>query len=184
VPPSNTRPEAPPPPVTAPVTGQMLVSVFDPAGNRLSDAIVEIANDSGTRILDFRGGSTFFGDALPVGPARLKVKAELMRDWERDVMIVGGGPSELRVDMVLAENSGQIRGSVRAFDGSSLPAHVRIEPGAREVQAGPDGVFSLDVPPGKYRIKLWLVGYQPQERVVEIGKSGVMVLNVDMQKVQ
>ncbi len=84
--------------------------------------------------------------------------------------------------MLPAENSGQIRGLVRGFDGRALAAHVQIEPGARNEHAGADGVFSVDVPPGRYRVKVYLDGYQSQERVVDVGKNGVMVLNVDLQR--
>jgi hypothetical protein len=177
-------PVAPPEPKVAapPATGRVVVTVVDSAGHPLSDAVVELTTDAGTSKLDFENRSTFALDKVPVGDGRLTVRADLMRDWEQGVKIAADHPLELRVEMVGAENSGQIRGLIRAFNGTKLSAHVRIEPGGRNAQAGADGAFSLDVPPGKYQVKVWLDGYQPQERSVEVGKNAVMVLNVDLQK--
>jgi hypothetical protein len=182
--PPPAAPVAPPEPraAPAPATGRVVVTVVDSAGHPLSDAVVELTTDAGVSKLDFESRSTFALDAAPVGHGHLKVRADLMRDWEREVEIVGDHPLELRVELVGVENSGQIRGLVRAFDGKTLAAHVRIEPGGRDVLAGADGAFSLDVAPGKYQVKVWLDGYQPQQRSVEVGKNAVMVLNVDLQK--
>jgi hypothetical protein len=175
-------PTSPPPVAVAPATGRLVVTVVDHEGHPLSDAVVELVSDARTTTLDFQSGSTFAADAVTVGHGHLTVHADLMQDWVQDVEITAAHPLELRVEMVAAEVSGKIRGQIRAFDGKNLPAHVRITPGDQEVQAGSDGTFSVDVPPGKYRVNIRLNGYQPQQRSVEVGKNGIMVLNVDMQK--
>ena len=171
-----------PPTAVAPATGRLVVTVVDHEGHPLSDAVVELASNAGSTSLDFQSGSTFAADAVTVGHGHLTVHADLMQDWVQDVEITAAHPLELRVEMVAAEVSGKIRGQIRAFDGKNLPAHVRITPGDQEVQAGSDGTFSVDVSPGKYRVNIWLNGYQPQQRSVEVGRNGIMVLNVDMQK--
>jgi hypothetical protein len=182
-PPAGALPAPAEPPVAPPpATGRVVVTVVDAAGHALSDAVVELTTDAGVSKLDFEGLSTFALDAVPVGRGRLTVRADLMQDWEGEVEIVADHPLELRVEMVGAEKSGQIRGLVRAFNGKKLPAHVHIEPGGRDVQAGTDGAFSLEMPPGEYQVKVWLDGYQPQQRSVKVGKNAVMVLNVDLQK--
>lgn len=177
---AEPQPIAPEP--VMPATGQAQVTVCDTAGQPLSDAVVTLVTEQGELPLQFRSGSTFALDSVPVGHAKLVVRADLMRDWVGEVDIVSGKPLEQRVEMLPAENSGQIRGLVRGFDGRALAAHVQIEPGARNEHAGADGVFSVDVPPGRYRVKVYLDGYQSQERVVDVGKNGVMVLNVDLQR--
>ncbi|HMA95896.1 MAG TPA: carboxypeptidase-like regulatory domain-containing protein [Polyangiaceae bacterium] len=167
-----------------PATGRIRVSVFDEAGNPLSDAVVKLVSDSGERVLDFSQGSTYAGESLKSGRARVVVKAELMRDWEQAVEITKDGEIELRVTMLAAQNSGQIRGQVRSFNGANLPAHVRIDPGGHEVDADASGAFRLDLAPGKYRVRIEMDGYHAQERAVVIRKSGVIVLNVDMEKMR
>jgi hypothetical protein len=148
----------------------------------LSDAVVTLLTPQGPRTLEFQSGSTFLLDPAPVGHARLEVRADLMRDWVGDVDIATHEPLRLRVQMLAAASSGQIRGLVRGFDGRALRARVQIEPGGRTERAGADGVFSVDVAPGTYRVRIELDGYQSQERAVKVDKNGVMVLNVDLQR--
>lgn len=165
-----------------PVTSRVAITVVDSTGHPLSDATVLLTTDDGEVALEFETGSTYAAEAVPVGRAHVMVRADLMRDWERDIEISEGQPLDLRVEMLGAEVSGQIRGLVRAFNGKTLPARIHVEPGNHDEIAGSDGSFSIDVSPGKYRVRVSVDGYQPQERTVEIGKNGVMVLNVDLQK--
>jgi hypothetical protein len=159
-----------------------VVTVFDHEGHPLSDATVELTTSLGSQPLSFQAGSTFELEQAPLGAATISAKADLMREYSKPIEVKSEGQTELRIDMVGADVSGQIRGQVRAFNGHPLAAHVSIEPGTRESQAGPDGTFGVDVPPGKYKVKIWLDGYKPQERSVQVGKRGVMVLNVDLQE--
>lgn len=170
------------PQAVPPATGHLVVTVFDHEGHPLSDATVELVTETGTRQLQFKAGSTFELKDAPVGVAKIAAKADLMSDFSRNIEIQKDGELQLRIDMLSAEVSGQIRGQVRAYNGRQLAAHVLIEPGKLEAHAGPDGTFSVDVSPGKYIVKIWLDGFQPQERSVQVGKRGVMVLNVDLQK--
>jgi hypothetical protein len=162
--------------------GRANITVVDSAGHPLSDATVLYSSPEGTLVLPFERGSTFASDQLPVGRGHVIVRADLMRDWERDVEIGAEHPLELRVELVAAEASGQIRGQIRAFDGGSLPASVRIEPGAIRRAANDDGSFSVDVAPGKYTIYVELAGYRTQKRAVVVRRNGVLVLNVDLEK--
>jgi hypothetical protein len=182
---STPIPVAPPPPSmpdAKPATGRLVVTVVNQEGHPLSDANAQLVTEAGSITLDFQNGSTFATDRAIVGHGRLVVHADLMRDAEQEVEIVPGQALELQVTMITAELSGKVRGQIRAYDGSGLAAHVRVTPGEREVRANSDGAFSVDVPPGKYRVDIWLDGYLPQQRTVKVDKSGVMVLNVDLQK--
>src|SRR5690606_35854217 len=124
--------------------------------------------------------STFEVGAIPVGPAELVVRAERLKDWRQPIQIGEGEPLELRVEMIPAANSGQIRGLVRGFDGKGLRARVSIEPGAQAVLSDADGSFRVEVPPGKYTVEVSVDGYRTQKLTARVGKDGVVVLNVDM----
>lgn len=163
-------------------TGQLSVTIFDHSGHPLSDATAKLVTDSGEVLLVFEQGATFGSDAIPIGRAELVVNAELMQEFRQSVEISKGQHLELRINLLAAELSGQLRGQVRSFDGKHLPAFVRIEPGDREVQADEEGTFRLDLKPGKYQVKVSLEGYKTQLRTVEVRKNGVMVLNVDLEK--
>lgn len=183
--PTDSNPEKPDATVAAGVhrpEGRISVDVLDSAGHPLSDAVVELSNEQGVRRLDFQSGATYTLEGVDKGRAQLKVKADLMREWSKDIEISDSEPMKLEVTLALGETSGQIRGLVRGFDGKPLAAHVHIEPGGHDVSVSDDGGFSVNVDPGKYRVKIELEGYEPQLREVAVRKNGVMVLNVDLKK--
>lgn len=168
-------------PTTVP-TGRVVVTIVDSDGHPLSDATATVTHDAGEVPLKFQQGSTFVADSVPTGRSALVIRADLMREFRQTIEVERERPLELRVEMKAAELSGQLRGQVRAFDGTGLRALVRIHPGGREIHADPQGRFKLDVTPGKYSIKVSLPGYKTQQQTVKVHKSGVMVLNVDLER--
>jgi len=173
------KPVVPPPP---PVNTLRVTVVDKTTGHPLSDAEAEIVVGGETRPLEFVTESTFEVGEVPVGTVELVVRAERLKDWRKQIEIAEGEPLEVRVEMIPAANSGQIRGLIRGFDGKGLAAQVRIQPGAHAVQSGADGSFIVDVPPGNYTVEVSLTGYRTQKLTARVGKDGVIVLNVDMLK--
>jgi hypothetical protein len=74
----------------------------------------------------------------------------------------------------------ELRGLVRSFDGSPLQATVEVQPGGEEATTDADGVFDLELAPGRYRVRIRADGYQAQERTVTVEQQGVTVLNVEL----
>lgn len=171
--------EPPPPP---PMNTVRVTVVDKTTGHPLSDAEAELIVEGQSRPLEFVNESTFEVKEVPIGKAELVVRAERLRDWRREIDVTEGPPIEIQVQMIPAANSGQIRGLIRGFDGKGLSAHVHIEPGDHEVMSEADGSFSIDVPPGKYDVEVTLEGYRTQKLKAQVGKDGVIVLNVDMLK--
>ncbi|HEY6727425.1 MAG TPA: carboxypeptidase regulatory-like domain-containing protein [Polyangiaceae bacterium] len=177
---SPPKPVATPPPAP---TNTVRVTVVDKtAGHPLSDAEAEIIVGGQVRPLRFVTESTFEIGEIPTGSAELVVRAERLKDWRQQIQISEGEPLEVRVEMIPAANSGQIRGLVRGFDGKGLQARISIEPGAHAVRSDADGSFRVDVPPGNYRVEIAVEGYRTQKLPARVGKDGVIVLNVDMLK--
>lgn len=174
------KPVVPPPP--APVNTLRVTVVDKTTGHPLSDAEAEIIVDGQTRPLQFVTESTFEIGEVPVGTVELVVRAERLKDWRKRVEVTEGQPLDVRVEMIPAANSGQIRGLIRGFDGKGLAAQVRIQPGSHAVQSDADGSFIVDVPPGNYTVEVSLEGYRTQKLTARVGKDGVLVLNVDMLK--
>jgi hypothetical protein len=178
--------EPAPPPTPEPVAiakNDLRVTVVTQNGHPLSDATVELKTAEGMRTLDFVEGSTFEAKEVEVGEYQLIVTAERLKRHEQTVTIAEGEPIEVEVSMLPAADTGQLRGLVRSFDGKGLPAVITVEPGGHRVEAGADGVFTLDVPPGSYTVNIEAEGYAHQRRKVSVGRDGVVVLNVDMQRV-
>lgn len=175
-------PKQPEPPPPLPVNSVRITVVDKTTGHPLSDAEAEIVVGGQARKLEFVTESTFEIGDVPVGSAELVVRAERLKDWKKSIQVTKGEPIEVKVEMVPAANSGQIRGLVRGFDGKGLEARVLIQPGAHEVRSAPDGAFLVDVPPGKYTVQVSVDGYRSQKLTAQVGKDGVIVLNVDMLK--
>jgi uncharacterized membrane protein len=146
--------------------------------------MVELETPEGKRPLEFLDGSTFEAKEVEVGDYQLLVTAERLKPHRQAVSVREGEPIEIEVSMSPAGDSGQLRGLVRSFDGQGLGAKITVEPGGHHVQAGDDGAFTLEVPPGSYTVLIEAEGYATQRRKVNVGRDGVVVLNVDMQRVR
>lgn len=88
------------------------------------------------------------------------------------------------VEIVLACSlpEGHLRGSIRAFDGSPVPATVSIQSPAREVVANAEGLFELALPIGSHQVVIAADGFQTQIRTITVLEDGVTVLNIDLRK--
>ena len=81
-----------------------------------------------------------------------------------------------------ATTNGQIRGNVRSFAGEALNATVTVYPSDLKASTDAEGAFSLDVPPGKYTVRIRAHGYKSQNRNVVVSENGVTVLNAELGK--
>lgn len=77
---------------------------------------------------------------------------------------------------------GQIRGLVRSFTGEPLQARVVVEPLGTEVQTDADGMFTVDVPPGQYEVRIQAPQHGEQVRRVTVEENGVTILNADLRR--
>jgi len=76
----------------------------------------------------------------------------------------------------------QVRGHVRAFSGEPLEASATFYPRGLKANADAQGYFELELPPGKYTVRLRAYGYQSQNRRVQADADGVTILNVELRK--
>lgn len=76
----------------------------------------------------------------------------------------------------------QVRGNVRDFSGKPLRATIRLQSLGLKVETDGEGRFQIDVPPGRYSIRLRSFGYVSQSREVAVEENGVTVLNVELRK--
>jgi len=79
---------------------------------------------------------------------------------------------------------GQLRGVVRSLPGgkSVEGATITVSPGDAKTTSAGDGTFSVDLPPGQYKIKVTKGGLRDQELEVTIPENGVAIKNIEMQK--
>jgi hypothetical protein len=179
-------PTPPPPPVERPVPLVLvdLGTIQLPEGARITLRQRGEERD----FAQGENGRFSLTDARP-GPGTVVASAPGYRSRTESVNFRAGEPAT--VTMVLERDlpSGQVRGTVRSFDGRPLTANVRLVPR----QAGPaddtpsekrseGGAFTFDVPPGRYRVTIGAPGHEPQTRMVEVEENGVTVLNADLRR--
>ena len=165
-----------PPPVVGAVHGR----VIDAAGGApLALAAIEVAGRDPVAT-DGKGG--FMMDGLSPGEVELRASAAGFREARALVNVAAGRAAQVDIALERALPDGQIRGSVRGFDGKPLPARVRVEPLGTEVVQSADGNFELDVAPGEYTIVISAPGYQTQERSALVEHKGVTVILVELSR--
>jgi hypothetical protein len=79
---------------------------------------------------------------------------------------------------------GQLRGVVRALPAGKAVqgAIITVAPGDQKVESGADGTFTLDLPPGVYKITVKAKDLASQELDVTIEPNGVAIKNIDLHK--
>jgi len=146
--------------------GQPLAGVHVRAGN------VEAVTDQDGRF-ELRG--------LPAGEVIVEIDAVPPYAARRTKVTVGDHAvvvGDVAVERALPP--GQIRGVVRTMAGKPVAASVRVEPLDLTLQAGDDGAFRVDVPPGSYEVVITAPGLAPQRRRIQVDEDGVTVLNVEL----
>jgi hypothetical protein len=118
------------------------------------------------------------------GPATLILVAEGYERSEQSVLLEarGTGAQRLQVALRALLPQAQLRGLVRSFGGQGLPARIRVEPLGIEAATDAEGFFELDVPAGRYEVRIQAKGYRPQQKSVVVEKDGVVILNADLLK--
>lgn len=188
------RPAPVPPPAPAPVViekSRLRVTVVDHLGHPISDAEVtlvlpESAEGPEREVpVPLVEQNVYEVADVPVGAATLKVRADLLSDYQEPVEVSalaeGEEPVPRAVELKKAEAiKAQLRGLVRSYDGKGLPASITVKPGDLSTVCGADGQFVLDLAPGKYDVTISAEGYRSQERKLTVGKEGVTVLNADL----
>lgn len=185
-----------PAPVTVVETADASGIVFDDGGRPVVAATVtlKLKNHTGTAVTDGKGAYTI--TKLPIGKTvdgktelddtGAAVSAEVANKKPGSVTLtLGKGANAvppITLESVLPP--GQLR-AVIINVGTSRPvagATVAIEPGGVTATSGPDGKFTVDLPPGHYKLTVTARGLAQQQLDVNIEQNGVAIKNIDMHK--
>ncbi len=168
---------------TATVSGRLL----DEQGAAIAGARVSLTGrDHASSSETDAEGRYAFAD-VPAGEVELAAEHEghEPRSWRA---AVSAGVATL-ADQVLARVvAGQLRGLALSFRGQPVAAQIRVSSREREdaapveVTSGANGRFQIDLPPGRYEVRVSARGYEPQTRQVEVAADGVVILNLDLRK--
>ncbi len=185
---------APPPPkpvtpaapaeVEAPRDAKLEGVLVDSAGAALPDVNVTLhAGDRReTAITDGAGHYAF--ERVPLGTAELEATASGFETQTWSVEVVPHNPPLEQRALVQKGNLGTLRVVTRTFASEPLAAAivVRDAKGKKVTsgQAGTNGLFEFELPPGRYLVMISAPGYRPHQREIQIERYGVAIMNVDM----
>jgi hypothetical protein len=189
---TNARPTA----VTVIETADVSGIVFDDAGKPVvaANVTLKLKNHTGTAVTDGRGAYTI--TKLPIGKTidgktdlddtGAEVTAELPNKKPSTVTLTLAKGANAVPPLALESSlpPGQLRGVIRNIANGRPIANgtVTIEPGGTTATSGADGQFSIDLPPGHYKITVTAKGLAQQQLDVDIDKNGVAIKNIDMHR--
>jgi len=179
-PPAPPPPPAAPPPPPAPVVCSTRGSVVDESSAPVVDAEVmaKVGEQEVSARTDAAGHFEVRGEVC--GAGTLKITAVDFDPVTRDVELAEAAGPALEILLRPAVPAGELRGLVRALDGTPVAARVRVVGTDLEAVTGADGSFSLQVPPGSYTVEVESDGYARQRRTVRGENRGVTILNADL----
>jgi hypothetical protein len=155
--------------------------VLTPAATGVPDAQIELGQgETSLRAAsDAQGG--FALEGMPPGQYQLSVTAEGWVPHEQPLQLSPGQNPELRITLKRELPQGQIRGTVRRFNGTPVRATIAI--GALQIkqQNGKDGSFEINVPPGEYEVVVKAKGFAEQKRRARVEHNGVAILIVELE---
>ncbi|HEX7835857.1 MAG TPA: carboxypeptidase-like regulatory domain-containing protein [Kofleriaceae bacterium] len=177
---------------TADVTG----AVVDDAGKPVVGAriTVKLKNNTGTAVSDDKGAYTIA--KLPIGKtvdgktdlddtgAEISAEVANKKPGSATLTLTRGANVVPKIALDPMLPPGQLRGVIINV-GTSRPiagASVAIEPGNITASSGPDGKFTVDLPPGHYKITVTAKGLAQQQLDVNIDPNGVAIKNIDLHK--
>lgn len=168
----------PPPPPMAAVRGRVQTAGASGIGGvtlqfrRDSELVREVTTDA--------GGEFTIAD-LPAGPYQVSVAAPGYAAHEASVELKAGENPAFELTLKRDLPQGQVRGTVRSFDGAPLSASIQIPALKIEQSTRADGTFEVDVAPGEYAITVKAKGYKSQTRRARVEQNGVAILIVELQ---
>jgi hypothetical protein len=166
--------KAPPP------LGSLKITIVDKRNNQpLVDAQV-VVGDKELRTNE--AGQVSVGD-LAAGPVLVKISAPEFQSVEEAAVVIGGRESEMSVPLAPAKKLGYatISGTVRSTrQGLPLVATLVIPSARVRTRTDEQGIFSVKLKPGTYRITISAKGHLTQNKSVTVRDGEQAIFNVDL----
>ena len=164
--------------ITTTIQGRLL----DDDGHAIPDATVTLTIGS-NNLTAYSGedGVYTFHD-VEVGAATVTTIADGYETVSFQVQVSKDNPRIAPVKLEDYHTGSQLRGLVRTFNGKPVRANVKVEPGGITAKTDEEGLFSLDVAPGKYKVTITAWGFKPQTVSTLVEENGVSIVNVELRK--
>ena len=180
-------------PITADITG----TIVDQAGAPIVGAKVTLTLKSSTvapAVTDDKGSYTF--SKVPIGntvdgvaqidesAGQIGVELDGKKPASVALPLAAGANTAPRITLEAALPPGELRGIVTSLaTGQPIKdAKVTIDPGGKTVATGADGKFTVDLPPGDYKVAVTAPGMAKQDLDATIDTNGVTTKNINMHR--
>jgi hypothetical protein len=188
----NLKPESVAVVETADISG----IVFDDAGKPVVGAkvTIKLKNNTGVAITDSKGayalakvpiGKTLDGKTT-LDDTGAEISAELAnkKPASATMTLTRGANAAPPITLDSFLPPGQLRAVITsaATSRAIAGATVAIEPGGLTATSGPDGKFTIDLPPGRYKLTVTARGLAQQQLDVNIEQNGVSIKNIELRK--
>ena len=150
-------------------------------GAPLSGASVTLSDDESRAQQTSDAQGHFAFTALEAGEYNLEVTAEGFQAAQRSVVLQPGAAPLLDISLAQELPIGQIRGTVRRFDGKPILARIVIGALKIDQKTRSDGSFEIDVPPGDYEVVVSADRFARQTRTAHVEHRGVAILIVELE---
>jgi hypothetical protein len=183
-------------PVVVVETAEVTGAVVDEAGRPVvgAEVRVKLKNYTGNAVSDDRGIYTV--GKLPIGKtvdgktelddtgAEISAEVANKKPGTATLTLTRGNNTVPRIALDPMLPPGQLRAVIHNVANGRPVANatVTIEPGGATATTGPDGKFSVDLPPGHYKITVTAKGLAQQQLDVNIDPNGVAIKNIDMHR--
>jgi Carboxypeptidase regulatory-like domain len=170
--------------------------VVDDSGKPVvgAEVRVKLKNHTGKAVTDDKG--TYSVAQLPIGKtvdgktelddtgAEVSVEVATKKPGSTTLTLARGANAVPNITLEPLLPPGQLRAVITNVGSSKriAGATVTIEPGGVTVTSGPDGKFTVDLPPGQYKLTVTAKGLAQQQLDVTIDPNGVAIKNIDMHK--
>lgn len=163
-----------------PAIGVVRGRVITRGGLAIADAEVTM----GERRARSDDGGAFVFEAVPVGRVEVRAAAPDRVPAAEGVEVVLARTVEVELVLDPVLPLGEIRGTVSDFRTQGVPpgAVVLVTPGDARAGVDADGVFRVEVPPGRYSVEVTAEGYHPSRQRAEVEDNGVTVLVFDLRQ--
>lgn len=173
----------PEPVVTASLQGE----VVGASGAGIEGASVSVAAAGGgnagepSSAVRTSARGVFSLEGLPAGAYQVKVSAPGWIAHEESLQLAARELRQLRVVLKRELPKGQIRGTVRDFNGQPASATIVIKALDIAQDNGSDGSFEINVPPGDYEVVVKARGRKAQTRRARVEEDGVAILIIELE---
>ena len=159
--------------------------IDDERGEPLPDVQVTLVSEGGatsTAITDAHGHYRFAN--VPLGSAQLEARAVGFATQRWSVGVTPDlSPLPSRA-LPVAAGVGLLRGLVRNFQSVPLRAKLMLKNAqgklVQTLESGDDGHVEVELPPGRYSVRIEAPGYRSHTQSLQIKGNGVSVLNADL----